>query len=59
MAEPKSRDDAADPAPGQDAEAGELAQEWGGRVETGKQIARGGKESGRVPGAEDEDDRKK
>lgn len=35
-----------------DAATGEAAQEWGERIETGKQIARGGKDSGRVPGAE-------
>jgi hypothetical protein len=28
------------------------AQEWGERLETGKLIARGGKEEGHVPGAE-------
>ena len=29
------------------------AQEWGERIETGKAIARGGKSTGRVPGAQE------
>lgn len=39
---------------GTDAPAQETtrAQEWGGREDQGKAIARGGKEDGHVPGAE-------
>lgn len=31
------------------------AEEWGERLDTGKTIARGGKEHGRVPGAHEQD----
>lgn len=44
--------DQTEPEKAQRADGGEPAQEWGGRVETGKEIARGGKTEGTVPGGE-------
>jgi hypothetical protein len=57
MAEQTTHEVNANPAdgdkPAERAEGGEPAQEWGGRHETGKAIARGGKNNGEVAGAGD------
>ncbi|MDB5308681.1 MAG: hypothetical protein JWO38_2883 [Gemmataceae bacterium] len=63
MATDRERTDRKDPRPAQGGRAtggstGEQettpAEEWGERLDTGKRIARGGKEHGPVPGAEED-----
>jgi hypothetical protein len=52
--EPKT-DSLRQPTGGQAPSPTTAQEEWGDRVETGRDIARGGKESGAVPGATGDD----